>query len=41
MTACTAHHTLLVTAQKHAGMELRTLRYLPGGRAQGVRLART
>ncbi len=30
-TARTAGQTLPVTAQKHAGMALRTLRYLPGG----------
>ena len=36
MTARTAGLTLPATAQKHAGM-LRTLRYLPGGCAQGVR----
>ena len=36
MTARTAGLTLPATAQMHAGM-LRTLRYLPGGCAQGVR----
>jgi hypothetical protein len=35
--ARTTGQTLPVTAPKHAGMALRTLRYLPGGCAQGVR----
>jgi hypothetical protein len=36
-TARTDGQTLPVTAPKHAGMALRTLRYLPGGCAQGAR----
>jgi len=36
-TARTAGQTLPATAPKHAGMALRTLRYLPGGWAQGAR----
>jgi hypothetical protein len=36
-TTRTAGQTLPATAPKHAGMALRTLRYLPGGWAQGAR----
>ena len=36
-TARTACQTLQATAPKHAGMALRTLRYLPGPRTQGAR----
>jgi hypothetical protein len=36
-TARTAGQTLPATAPKHAGMALRTLRYLPGPCAQGAR----
>ena len=36
-TARTAGQTLPVTAPKHAGMALRTLRYLPGGCVQVAR----
>ena len=36
-TARTAGQTLPVTAQKHAGMALRTLRYPPGPCTQGAR----